>query len=82
MKIYLFLFFLVAWAIKTDLFNCLSLFQLVSIRNDIDMVFELWRVPPTRPTLSVYIFNYTNHRKVLEGKEKPHVQEVGPYVFR
>ncbi|XP_073994162.1 lysosome membrane protein 2-like isoform X2 [Rhodnius prolixus] len=59
-----------------------AILKLVSIRNDIDMVFELWRVPPTRPTLSVYIFNYTNHRKVLEGKEKPHVQEVGPYVFR
>lgn len=64
----------------TDIYGN-AILKLVSIRNDIDMVFELWRVPPTRPTLSVYIFNYTNHRKVLEGKEKPHVQEIGPYVF-
>ncbi|KAL1129912.1 hypothetical protein AAG570_012856, partial [Ranatra chinensis] len=57
-------------------------FQLVSIRNDIDVVFDLWQNPPTRPILSVYVFNYTNFAEALEGKEKPRVKEVGPFVFR
>jgi len=59
-----------------------AILNLVSIRNDIDMVFESWKAPPTRPLLSVYIFNYTNHEAVMEGREYPKVKELGPYVFR
>ncbi|CAH1393878.1 unnamed protein product [Nezara viridula] len=58
-----------------------AILKLVSIRDDIDTVFENWRYPPTKPRLFVYIFNYTNSEKFLEGKEMPKVQEMGPYVF-
>lgn len=57
-----------------------AILKLVSIRDDIDTVFENWKSPPTKPRLLVHIFNYTNPEEVMVGKE-PKVKEVGPYVF-
>lgn len=59
-----------------------AILKLVSIRDDIDMVFDLWRLPPTRPTLSVYPFHYTNYEAVIAGSELPNVEEKGPFIFR
>ncbi|XP_014259258.1 lysosome membrane protein 2-like [Cimex lectularius] len=60
-----------------------AVLKLISIRNDIDTVFEMWKMPPTKTHLSVYIFNYTNHEAWLKGDDKvPHVKEIGPLVFR
>ncbi|BES90027.1 CD36 family [Nesidiocoris tenuis] len=59
-----------------------AILKLVSIRDDIDMVFDLWRLPPTRPTLAVYPFHYKNFEAVIEGKELPEVEERGPFIYR
>ncbi|CAG9767859.1 unnamed protein product [Ceutorhynchus assimilis] len=44
--------------------------------------FEYWRVPPPKPRIMFYFFNYTNVKDWEAGKvEKLHVEEVGPYVY-
>lgn len=41
-----------------------------------------WTVPPVEPQLKLYIFNYTNTERWLEGlDEKLTVKELGPYVY-
>lgn len=65
----------------TKYYDIIWILQLVSIRDDIDTVFENWKSPPTKSRLLVHVFNYTNADAVLKG-EVPNVQEVGPFVFR
>ena len=43
-------------------------------------VTEAWLNPPVRPLLRLYLFNTTNPEAFLRG-EKPHLVEVGPYVY-
>ena len=43
-------------------------------------VTEAWIKPPVRPLLQLYFFNTTNPEGFLRG-EKPHLLEVGPYVY-
>lgn len=57
-----------------------AILKLVSIRDDIDTVFENWRSPPTKSRLLVHIFNYTNAEAIMRG-ETPQVVELGPYAF-
>ena len=45
------------------------------------MMTGLWKNPPLKPTLEVFIFNVTNSEEFLAGKEKLNVQEIGPYVY-
>lgn len=44
--------------------------------------FEGWRDPPVTPTMSLYVFNLTNLEAFLAGTERPHLSEVGPYIYR
>ncbi|XP_075217805.1 scavenger receptor class B member 1-like [Lycorma delicatula] len=46
------------------------------------MIYDYWKEPPIKPLISVYVFNYTNVEEAMKGKEKPKVEEVGPYTFR
>ena len=45
------------------------------------MMTELWRNPPLKPKLEVFIFNVTNAEKFLSGSETLSVQEIGPFVY-
>lgn len=46
------------------------------------MGYELWRAPPPKPILKVYIFNYTNVEEFESGRAKKlHVEQVGPYAY-
>ncbi|KAG8232897.1 hypothetical protein J437_LFUL012810 [Ladona fulva] len=44
--------------------------------------YEWWRNPPDEVLLRVYVFNVTNGKEFLSGKEKLKVEEVGPFIFR
>lgn len=44
-------------------------------------MFSSWLDPPVQPHLTIYAFNLTNPQEVLLGA-KPHVQEVGPFVYK
>jgi hypothetical protein len=44
--------------------------------------FELWRKPPVDLYLRVWLFNVTNKEAFMAGKEKLHIQETGPYVYK
>lgn len=43
--------------------------------------YEMWRETPIPMYIDIYLFNWTNHERTLKYKEKPILQEVGPYVF-
>jgi len=40
-----------------------------------------WLQPPVQPYMEAYAFHIKNPDEVLEG-QKPHVEEVGPFVYR
>ncbi|XP_033336946.2 protein croquemort [Megalopta genalis] len=44
--------------------------------------YELWKETPIPMYLKLYMFNLTNPKEFLIGKEKPQFEEMGPYVFR
>ena len=41
----------------------------------------MWENPPIEPHLKVFFFNITNAEAVFNGKEKPKLQEIGPYTY-
>ncbi|XP_025422540.1 scavenger receptor class B member 1 isoform X2 [Sipha flava] len=49
--------------------------------------YEMWRKPPVNPVLKVYVYNVTNADEFLsvvgpgETREKPLLDELGPYVY-
>ncbi|XP_039283747.1 protein croquemort isoform X3 [Nilaparvata lugens] len=43
--------------------------------------FEMWSETPIPMYIDIYLFNWTNHERTLKYKEKPILQQVGPYVF-
>ena len=46
-------------------------------------LYELWKNPPVNPVLSIYLFNFTNAHKWMNGTdEKLKVQELGPYCYQ
>ncbi|KAK3907484.1 Scavenger receptor class B member 1 [Frankliniella fusca] len=45
-------------------------------------LFGLWKKPPVQIYVQVYLFNVTNPREFLRGRERLRVQEVGPFVYR
>ncbi|XP_046683600.1 scavenger receptor class B member 1-like isoform X1 [Homalodisca vitripennis] len=45
--------------------------------------FEMWRKPPIKLVLKVYLFNVTNKEEYMSGKDsKLKFQQVGPYAYR
>ncbi|XP_066904567.1 scavenger receptor class B member 1 isoform X2 [Halyomorpha halys] len=44
------------------------------------VVYDIWKSPSTEMNIRIYPFNYTNIDRI--GEEKPHVKELGPYVFK
>ncbi|ERL87022.1 hypothetical protein D910_04424, partial [Dendroctonus ponderosae] len=44
--------------------------------------FNIWSAPPIDVFLKIYMFNVTNPKEFLSGKEKMNVSEIGPYVYR
>jgi len=42
---------------------------------------ESWLQPPVQPYMQAYAFHLKNPDEVLKGK-KPHVEEIGPFVYR
>lgn len=44
---------------------------------------DWWIHPPVDPIVKVYIFNYTNIDRFLNGSDdKIKIEEVGPYAYR
>lgn len=44
---------------------------------------EWWLRPPVEPIVKVYVFNYTNIERFLNGSDaKIAVEELGPYAYR
>lgn len=43
--------------------------------------YHLWQKPPINFYIKVYVFNVTNSKEFLSGREKLRVQEVGPYIY-
>ena len=43
--------------------------------------FESWTNPPFTPRLKINIFNVTNHQNFLLGKERLHIDELGPFTY-
>ncbi|KAJ8982563.1 hypothetical protein NQ317_005034 [Molorchus minor] len=69
---------IVMWC--TDIFDDFVLSN--TIISNTSKHFDMWKKPSPKPTVKIYIFNYTN----LEDYEnrlanKLHVQEVGPYAY-
>ncbi|CAH1118568.1 unnamed protein product [Phaedon cochleariae] len=64
----------------TNLFDNYVLSQLI-ISNGSD-AFRIWENPTPKALYSFHIFNYTNIGDYELGNDKkPHVQEIGPYVY-
>lgn len=43
----------------------------------------MWKETPVPMYLKIYLFNWTNSGSFEQStKEKPHFDEIGPYVFR
>lgn len=52
------------------------------LKNNSDML-DWWIHPPVDPIVKVYIFNYTNIDRFLNGSDdKIKIEEVGPYAYR
>jgi hypothetical protein len=45
-------------------------------------LYHLWLKPPVDVYIKVRVFNYTNAKEFLSGRQKIQVQEVGPYFYR
>lgn len=44
---------------------------------------DYWTHPPIDAIIKIYMFNYTNANKVIDGVESRfRLQEIGPYVYR
>lgn len=45
-------------------------------------VYDLWKAPPAKAYVNIFIFNYTNVDDFESGRAKKlHVEELGPYVY-
>lgn len=66
--------------------NLVSGLQQITLRPG-SQTFEMWRKPPVHPVIKVYIYNVTNADEFLnvlapgEEREKPILDELGPYVY-
>lgn len=46
------------------------------------LLFSIWRQPPLKMYLKVYVFNITNPIEFLNGEENIKFEEIGPYVYQ
>lgn len=59
------------------------LFKLKTVMSDGGEIYEMWRKPQIDLYCKVYLFNVTNSKEFLSGKDKNlKFQEVGPYVYK
>ncbi|XP_044762887.1 scavenger receptor class B member 1-like [Coccinella septempunctata] len=78
--LFLFSFFGVFFMWYTDGFNNIIYSNMV-IREGAPG-YEIWRKPPLKILVKVYLFNYTNVDRFEDGQDaKLNVQEKGPYVY-
>ncbi|XP_064482295.1 scavenger receptor class B member 1-like isoform X2 [Ornithodoros turicata] len=47
-----------------------------------NQVFSSWEQVPIPIYVSYYLFNVTNPEGILQGTEKPRLEEIGPFTFR
>jgi len=40
-----------------------------------------WKDPPVTPIMKVFFFNLTNEKDLLEGRDRPRVEKIGPYTY-
>ncbi|KAF5300480.1 hypothetical protein FQA39_LY02279 [Lamprigera yunnana] len=45
-------------------------------------VYSFWKEPPFAAFIKIYMFNVTNPKEFIDGREKLKVNEVGPYVYK
>lgn len=57
-------------------------FQQKLIFGEDGEIFTLWKNPPVNLYIKIYLWNITNKDAFLSGREKMHLEEVGPYVYR
>ncbi|KAF6210678.1 hypothetical protein GE061_013785 [Apolygus lucorum] len=45
-------------------------------------IYEVWKTPPIKLYIKIFIFNITNAQEFMSGQDKKlKVQEIGPYVY-
>jgi len=57
------------------------LWQTMSLKER-STLYHIWQKPQINFYIKVYVFNVTNPKEFLSGREKLRVQEVGPYIYR
>lgn len=53
--------------------------QLVLTENSESL--KIWQDTVVKPLLKLHVFNITNADAFLAGREKLHVEDVGPYIY-
>jgi len=72
------IFTIIMWFTEFYMFQIL---QFVTITQG-SASYNMWQIPPVKPYVSIYPFNYTNINRVLKYGDTPIVQELGPFVYR
>ncbi|KAK7600879.1 hypothetical protein V9T40_008320 [Parthenolecanium corni] len=49
--------------------------------NEGSVTYDMWRKPPVTPIMRIYIYNVTNADEFLNDKQKPIINEIGPYTY-
>lgn len=63
-----------------NVFTYSSSLQELKLRPN-SRTYEAWKNPPIPLTLDIYLFNWTNPEDFFNSTTRPHVQQLGPYVF-
>ncbi|XP_050297215.1 scavenger receptor class B member 1-like [Anthonomus grandis grandis] len=56
--------------------------KMILTLSDGSLFYKLWSAPPFNIYLKIYIFNITNSKEFLAGKEKMNLTQLGPYIYR
>lgn len=59
----------------------ICVFQKLELINN-TQTFNYWQQIPTPLYMSVYLFNWTNPEETLQNRDKPKLEQLGPYVFK
>lgn len=69
--------------IYIHIFIIYEIFMQLLTLSSTSFTYDLWVETPIPMYLKFYMFNWTNPQKFYASSgEKPHFQELGPYVFR
>ena len=52
------------------------------ILTDGTPAYDVWKSPPDPSYLKLFLFHVENPYNVSNNAAKPHLKEMGPYVFR